>query len=411
MNIAYLCNSFPEPSECYVGEEIEELRRHGAEVIAFSVRRPSSPESSTVYLLPLHFSTCLAATSLVLRGLPQIRDLVARVLRGPEPVARRIRTLAHTWLGAYYAILLKDSRPDHIHVHHGYFASWVGMVAARLLDIGFSMTLHGSDLLVRADYLDVKLKACKFCFTVSEFNRNYVLERYSSVTPKKILVQHLGIDLDLWKPLLLPEGDHCFHIVTVGRLHAIKNHGFLLLACHALKSSGMGVRCTIAGEGEEKSVLEQLVTRLGLQAEVTLAGHIPRPDLPSLYATADVVVLTSHSEGIPLTLMEAMAMERVVIAPAITGIPELVRHGETGFLYQPGSMEDLLIQLQTVLNSRQRLDEIRRAARQQVIRNFNSRANLARFAKAFLSRIGVETPRETPAAQEHAHENPVLQQI
>ncbi len=409
MNVAYLCNSFPEPSEPYVSEEIEEVRRHGAEVTAYSVRRTITLESNTAYLFTLQFSKCLGATWLLLRHVGRIRDLLARVLRGPEPVSRRMRTVAHTWLGAYYAEVLKNSRPNHIHVHHGYFASWIGMVAARLLGVGFSMTLHGSDLLVRADYLDVKLQACKFCFTISEFNRGYILECFPSVPADKILVQHLGVDPALWRPQPAPAHDGSFQIVSVGRLHAVKNHAFLLLACHTLKSAGVKLRCTIAGDGEEKSALEQLIMRLDLEAEVTLAGHIPRTELPSLYAAADIVVLTSRSEGIPLILMEAMAMECVVIAPEITGIPELVLHGKTGFLYQPGSMEDLLIQLRTVLHGGPRLQQIRRAARQQVIRNFDSRANLARFAQTFLSRI--ESRGEAPAAQEQAHEDPVLQQI
>lgn len=410
MKIAYLCNSFPEPSEPYIGEEIEELRHYGVAVTACSVRRPSCPESNTAYLFPLQFSKCLAASWLLLRRFPRIRDLVARVLRGPEPVSRRVRTLAHTWLGAYYAAGLQNCRPDHIHVHHGYFASWIGMVAARLLGLGFSATLHGSDLLVRADYLDVKLQACKFCFTISEFNRGYILDRFPTVPANKTVAQRLGVDPALWKPQPTPVGDGSFHIMSVGRLHAIKNHAFLILACRELKSAGIKVRCTIAGDGPEKRALEQLIAGLRLRAEVTLAGYIPRSDLPSLYASADVVVLTSHSEGIPLTLMEAMAMEKVVVAPAITGIPELVVHGKTGFVYQSGSMDDLLTHLRTVLHGGEPLEQIRRAARQQVIRNFNSRTNLARFAKTFLSRID-QSGGESGGVQEQAHENPVLQQI
>lgn len=411
MKVAYLCNSFPEPSESYVGDEIEALRGHLVDVTAYSVRHPPRPDSKAVYLLPLKFSYGVAATWLLLRRFLRIRDLVVRVLRGPEPITRRIRSLVHTWLGAYYAATLRNPRPDHIHIHHGYFASWVGMVAALLLDVSFSITLHGSDLLVRADYLDVKLQACKFCFTVSEFNRRCILERYPSVAAGKILAQHLGVDPSFWKPSERPTHDDSFHIVSVGRLHAVKNHAFLLLACRTLKSAGVNLRGTIAGEGEERPELEQLVSRLELQGEVKLAGHIPRADLPSLYSSADVVVLTSHSEGIPIALMEAMAMECVVIAPAITGIPELVLHGKTGFLYQPGSMEDLLIQLQTVLRGERLLNKIKRAARAHVLHTFNSRTNLARFAKTFLSWMETEPQAETAAVQEQGHENPVLQQI
>lgn len=410
MNIVYLCNSFPEPSEPYVGEEIEALRGHFVEVTAYSVRRPVLSDSRAVYLLPLKFSYSVAATWLLVRRLRRIRDLVVRVLRGPEPMSRRIRTLAHTWLGAYYAAMLQSSVPDHIHIHHGYFASWVGMVAARLLDVSFSMTLHGSDLLLRADYLDVKLEACKLCLTVSEFNRAYILNRYPLVPANKILVQRLGVDPSFWKPSLSPKLDNTFRIVSVGRLHAVKNHAFLILACRALKSAGVNVRCTIAGDGPERPALEQLIATLELQEEVTLAGHVARTGLPGFYAAADVVVLTSHSEGVPVTLMEAMSMQRVVVAPAITGIPELVLDGKTGFLFEPGSMEDLLVQLQIALHGGRLLDKMKRAAREHVLRHFNSRINLQRFAKTLVSQIEVE-PHEQRPAKEQAHENPVLQQI
>ena len=411
MNIAYLCNSFPELSESYVGEEIEALRSHCVTVTAYSVWRPARPDSAATYLFPLKFSHGIAATWLLLRRFLRIYPLVVRVLRGPEPLSRRIRALAHTWLGAYYAVLLKNSPPDHIHVHHGYFASWVALITARLLGVSFSMTLHGSDLLVRADYLDVKLQGCKFCFTVSEFNRRYILDRYPSLPPDKILVQRLGVDPSVWKPLPSPVRDDSFHIVSVGRLHPIKNYAFLLLACRALKSAGVNVRCTIAGDGPQRPALEQLIARLDLGSDVTLAGHIPRSHLPSLYASANVVVLTSHSEGIPVTLMEAMAMERVVIAPAITGIPELVWHGKTGFLYQPGSMEELLIQLQLVAHGGQFLNKMAQAARAHVLRHFNSRTNLARFADAFLGSVLRESQPANADVQQQAHENPVLQQI
>lgn len=409
MNIVYLCNSFPEPSESYVSEEIEELRLH-ADVIAYSVRRPAIPDSRAVYLLPLKLWYCVVATWLLLRRISRIRDLVLRVLRGRESMSRRIRTLAHTWLGAYYAVMLQNSVPDRIHIHHGYFASWVGMVAARLLDVNFSMTLHGSDLLLRADYLDAKLEACQFCCTISEFNRDYILHRYPSVPADKVLVQRLGVDPGFWKPSPSPKPDNIFGMVSVGRLHAVKNHAFLILACRALKSAGVNLRCTIAGDGPERPALEQLIASLELQEEVTLAGHVQRVDLPRLYAAADVVVLTSHSEGIPITLIEAMAMQRLVVAPAISGIPELVVDGKTGFVYRPGSMEDLLIQLHIVLHGGRLLSEMKRAAREHVLRHFNSGINLQRFAKTLLSQIEVE-PHEPRPAKEQAHENPVLQQI
>ncbi len=417
MKIAYLCNSFPEPSESYVADEILELRAHGVSVQACSVRRPRAVGidgadflGETFYLAPLRLATCTHALWLCLRRFSRISDLVSRAVRGPEPFLRRIRTLEHTFLGACVAARLRNYGLSHIHVHHGYFASWVGMVAARFLNAGFSMTLHGSDLLVRADYLDVKLKNCQFCFTISEFNRRHILDRYPGVGGK-IVVQLLCIDPEFWKPSDTEGSGAAFRIFSVGRLHPIKNHGFLILACRALKSAGVHVQCLIAGDGEEKPRLERLIAELQLEDEVRLLGQVAREELPELYAQANVVVLTSHSEGIPLTLMEAMAMERIVLAPRITGIPELVSHGNTGFLYQPGSMEDLLAQMQVVLHGGSLLDKMRKAARRQVVSNFNGPVNRALFAQAFLNRVQATIASDGGAVTREGHESPVLQQI
>jgi len=422
MSIAYLANRFPEPLESYVGEEIAELRKRCCSVLPCSVQHPSvltmleakcAPD--TCYIFPLRWRPAVEASGLCIRKFGVIAGLVWRAIRGPEPVSRRCRTLVHTWLGAYLAVLLKNERIHHLHVHHGYFAGWVGMAAARLLDAGFSMTLHGSDLLVSADYLDAKLADCRFCNTVSEFNRKYITERYPQIDPRNIFVQRLGVDADTWHAQSGHEST-LFSILSVGRLHPAKNHGFLLLACAALKAQGVRFRCVIAGDGEERGKLERLIAELDIGNEVTLRGHILRERLPDLYAAADVVVLTSHSEGLPVTLMEAMAMQRIVLAPNITGIPELVSDGKNGFLYTSNSMEDFLSKLQVVQMSGPSLDSMRQAARRQVERYFNSRVNLAAFADCFLKHVD---PPDGPTLQEtgndaprkETHENPVLQQV
>src|SRR5947207_6605785 len=220
------------------------------------------------------------------------------------------------------------------------------MVAARMLDVGFSITLHGSDLLVSADYLDCKLQNCQFCVTISEFNRNYILDHYA-IAPDKVAVHRVGIDLNRWPPVRA-QASSMFTLVSAGRLHPIKNQAFLVLACNSLRNAGVHFRCLIAGEGGEREKLQSLIDEFGLGEEVHLLGHASGVQLARLYSEADVVVLTSRSEGIPVTLMEAMSMERVVLAPAITGIPELVTSGETGLLYQPGSMDDFLAKLMAI---------------------------------------------------------------
>jgi colanic acid/amylovoran biosynthesis glycosyltransferase len=442
LTVAYLANRFPSAIEPYVIEEIEELRRRGVRVIAGSVQRPRLDEALSarcvpeVVLQPLSAVILLRAMWLGVRRWGRISSLVARIVfRGREGPLQRCKALAHTWIGACYAVLLEGRGIEHIHVHHGYFGSWIGMAAARLLGVGYSLTLHGSDLLLHGVYLDVKLESCAFCLTVSEYNRRYILQRYPRVDAAKVVVTRLGVDVA--ERVVLPvasvrTGSDPLRLLAVGRLHAVKDHAFLVRACEQLQDRNVEFECAIAGDGPERRSLESLIRKCGLEGQVILLGHMPRERMDSLYDQADVVVLTSRSEGIPLVLMEAMARGKIVLAPAITGIPELVIAGETGFLYEAGSLEgfvDRLLFIRSLLipsllqghhphsanaypgnvsaaerPAQWQLDWVRHAAWVQVRNNFNRGKNLESFGDLFIQRIA-------PQTESVPDEDLVLQQI
>jgi glycosyltransferase involved in cell wall biosynthesis len=308
-------------------------------------------------------------------------------------------------MGAAMAEKLAQFNVSHIHAHHGYFASWMALTAARLLGIGFSLTLHGSDLLQRADLLRAKLDACRFCVTVSEFNRRYILQNYPETPPAKVTVHRLGVDRILPWPTPPAGADSLpgkFCMVSVGRLHRVKDHGFLLQACALLRDRGLNFICWIIGEGPERPALESLITKLRLQGRVCLTGHLPRTDLAGYYRYSDLVVMTSKSEGIPVVLMEAMAHEKLVLAPAITGIPELVEHQRTGFLYQAGSLPDFVSAVTWIQSHQTSLAGIKRAAAASIAASYDRQRNLTAFGNNFLARI---------AQSEATHAHPVLQQV
>jgi colanic acid/amylovoran biosynthesis glycosyltransferase len=412
--VAYLANQFPSPVEPYVTDEIRELRRRGVTVIPCSARPPSTaldPDLGvfaveTLYLQPLRLKLAIYATLVCALKFPLLRDFFYRVLfQGSEPLRQRLRALLHIWLGLYYALLIKRSCPTHIHVHHGYFSSWIAMVAARLLGIDFSMTLHGSDLLLHPAYLDLKLKHCSFCVTISEFNRQHILEHYVEIRPAKITVRRMGVDPGS-HPMTVPRRP-ALTMLAVGRLHPVKNHDFLVRACRVLKDRSVPFTCLIAGGGPERGSIEALIRDLDLLEEVRLLGHLSRRQLDVRYAAADLVVLTSRSEGIPLVLMEAMARCKPVLAPAITGIPELVLDGKNGFLYRPGSLEDFVTRVELVHQSESALRPLGRAARQHVLQHFNREKNLTAFCDLILSHISradISGITERPS-----NENPLLQ--
>jgi glycosyltransferase involved in cell wall biosynthesis len=412
--IAYITNQFPAAVEWYVVDEIMELRRRGVKVIPCSgqrVRLEALPQELRMFaheslaLRPIRADLLLRALWMCASNIALLRDLLGKTFRhSPESLGRRVRTLAHTLLGAYYAALLRNRGVEHIHVHHGYFASWVAMVAARFLGVTFSMTLHGSDLLVHGVHMERKLVECKFCLTVSEFNRRHILAHYPAVDPEKILLRRMGVDLPRRAPTRLQPSIATPVLLSAGRLHPVKDHVFLLRACYFLRECGLQFRCLIVGDGPERRKLEFLIGELGIGDIVTLVGHVPHSEISDVYENADLVILTSQSEGIPLVLMEAMARKKLVLAPAITGISELVFDGKNGFLYQPGVLEDFVWRVMEICESLRALDSVRRNAREHVRVHFNRQTNLQSFADLFLEQIG-------QGVGSCADENPVLQQI
>jgi glycosyltransferase involved in cell wall biosynthesis len=438
LTVAYLANQFPAAVEPYVGEEIEELRRRGVQVIAGSVRRANAiqrgPAAATfqleiLCLQPVRVLTLLRALGLAARRWERIAGLVARVLlRGKESPKRRVRALLHTWLGACYAVQLQERGVDHIHVHHGYFGAWIAMVAAKLLGVNYSLTLHGSDLLVNRAYLDTKLENCQFCVTISDFNRRYILEHFPRIDARKIVVSRLGVEVpECAEFRRVDRARRNFTLLAVGRLHAVKDHAFLIRACARLRDRGIDFECAIAGDGPERQRLERSIRQNRLQDRLTLLGHLPREEMDSLYRGADIVALTSRSEGIPLVFMEAMARGRIVLAPAITGIPELVVSGRTGFLYAPGELESFVerilflheLMCKEDRSAVSRLDWVRHAARVQVIHNFSRQKSVTQLADRFLSLIAPRDfanqsfPHKDFVTQDWSspHEDSVLQQI
>lgn len=422
LRVAYLANQFPSEVEPYVTEEIAELRRRGIGVVSGSVRTTNcGREMADIVLQGAGTLVLGRAFWLMVTRWKSIFPLLVRILTGRETLAKRMKTLVHTLLGSCYAVLLNGRNVDHIHVHHGYFASWIAMTAARLMHIGFSMTLHGSDLLVNPTYLDTKLAYCDFCFTVSEYNRNHILRRFPGVDARKIVVSRLGVAIPNCSPRNPHKKGDPLSLLAVGRLHAVKDHAFLLRVCVKLLAHGVAFQCRIAGDGPERRRLEGLIKHLGLQQRVTLMGHIARTRLEPLYESADVIVLTSRSEGIPLVLMEAMARGKIVLASAVTGIPELVKPGETGFLYEPGSVRDCAAHLQMldVLLRTERaskaqgpnpkegaslLQRIRTRAMAHVQQNFSQEKNLETFGNLFLLRL-------TARSESTTYADLVLQQI
>jgi glycosyltransferase involved in cell wall biosynthesis len=229
------------------------------------------------------------------------------------------------------------------------------------------------------------------------------LRKFPSTPESKIVVQRLGVDrVPRTDASVAKPKPRRFCLLSVGRLHPIKNYGFLIQSCAALRDEGLDFDCWIVGEGPERRALERLIDESRLCDRVLLLGHVARAELSNYYRHADLVTLTSLSEGLPVALMEAMAHEKLVLAPAITGIPELVVHGRTGFLYRAGSLPDFVSSVQWILDHKDLLGAVEHAAAKSIAVKYDRQQNLRQFADQFLACI---------AAPEPEYANSLLQQV
>ena len=208
------------------------------------------------------------------------------------------------------------------------------------------------------------------------------LEHVPDLPEHRVVVTRLGIATDDAPPIVPrpPSRSRRFVILTVGRLHAVKNHEFLIEACRRLADDGFDFECRIVGAGARRQALIRRIGELGLDDRVRVLGSMPPLDVRQQYASADLFVLTSRSEGVPIVLMEAMLHGVPVIAPAITGIPEIIADGETGTLYRPGDLDDLVARIRAEASAPSG-EAMRRRAQARVLADYDGAINTAAFAQ------------------------------
>lgn len=210
----------------------------------------------------------------------------------------------------------------------------------------------------------------------------------SWVPRDKVSVIANGID---FSPLLTVEDNASrrefgsdLTIGIVGRLARQKGHAFLFAAARGILEKFPGARFVVIGEGPDRKSLEVMAADLGITNSVCFAGY--RGDMPNVYAGLDLMVLPSLDEGLPMTLLEAMAAKRAVIASAVGAVPEVIEHGQNGLLVQPGKADDLEQAILLVLGDAPLRRRLAEGARKSVSRYSSDR--MARNYLDFYQRMG-----------------------
>lgn len=354
--IAYLLSAYPALSHSFVRREIRALREHGVEVLPFSIRRangadliaPEDREEAKVTraLLPTSLRALLAAHGWAVARAPlRYFGALFHALRHRPTGARELgRAFAYFAESMLLARELARVRAGWLHNHFANAGSDVGVLAARYLDLPWSLMLHGT-----CDYeypatatLAGKAASARFVACASSFGRAQAMRYLPAQLWPKLHIVRCGLDLRGERPTRRRGSDEGrLRVLCVARLSDEKGLLGLLDAVDRALALGASLELRLVGDGPQRGQIEARVRELERSDSVTLTGALAGDALRAEFEAADVLVSSSLMEGLPVVLMEAMAQLLPVVAPRVGGIPELVEHERTGLLYTAGEWQEL----------------------------------------------------------------------
>jgi colanic acid/amylovoran biosynthesis glycosyltransferase len=354
LKLAYLTNKYPAVSHTFIRREILELERRGHSVLRLAIRRADAApvdladraeQERTLQVLELPRAQLLGSAALAFASRPfaAIRAL-ARALQLARRSDRGALKHVAYWIEALVLVRrLERERVEHLHVHFGTNPAAVALLVRELGGPPFSFTVHGPDEFDAPEPLSLrdKIAAARFVVAISDYGAAQIkrwarLEDWGKVHVVGCTVGAAFLDA----PNLGESGDG---FVCVGRISAQKGHFVLVEALRLLRERGVLARVVFAGDGELRESLERAIEAAGVRDQVEITGWIDEAEIRRRIRAARALVLASFAEGLPMVLMEALAVGRPVVATRIAGIPELVEHGRSGWLVTPGRA-DLLAQ-------------------------------------------------------------------
>ncbi len=391
--IGYVLKVYPRTSQTFVLTEILAHERAGLEMDIFSLRRTDDTRfhaelakvQSPVFQIPRAGSKAtLVLNELREHGqyLPQLWEVIQNSSANAEDL------LQATQLSR----AIVDRGIVHLHAHFGTVATVVARLASKITGISYSFTAHAKDIfheIVEEDVLRRKLADAAGVITVSQFNVAYLKDKYADAAARVRLIYN-GLDLDEWR--FEPEGDRPPLVLAVGRLVEKKGFSYLLEACALLRSRGVRFRCEIVGGGVLESDLQAQLQELDLGDCVKLCGPMSQSDVKQkirqarLLAAPCVHAKDNDRDGLPTILIEAMALGIPCVSTPVTGIPEILKHEETGLMIAERDEVALAEACERLLSDQDLRGVLTQNGRSLIEENFDIDKNTTKI-RAFFSEI------------------------
>jgi len=395
--VGYLTKRFPRLSETFILDEILGLEAAHVPLRLFALAHPGEalmqPDvalvaSPVTYLHPpgrwpervrAGAATLAAHGRLIARSPSRYLSVVAYIARK----RRHLSTLRHFWEAGLLALLLEEQQTKHLHAAFAHGPASVAHFVHLLTGLPYSFAAHAKDLYLSApDLLFRKVADAEFVLTCSESAAATLREISGPAAHKVVLALH-GVDTHRFAAAAVGRLDPApggpLRILAVGRLVDKKGYPVLLEALAALASDGQRIACTVIGSGPCRADLEAIVNRLRLGPVVTFLGARTHQEVAVAYANADIFVQASvvlsngDRDGIPNSLLEAMASGLPVVASAVAGIPEVVQPG-CGLIVAPGDTAALAAAIGRLATDPILRHDLGGAARAHVVAHLDRRA-------------------------------------
>lgn len=378
--IVYILDCFPVVSQTFISDELYLLlKRQNIEINIFSLTRPKGIEhhGRVKELLDVIDVNYLQQPDTGTK----VKMLLKRFLLHPVKTVRQLYAFTKVgqvrWINfdaLFYAEIIQKTGANHIHSHFADRAAKTSMAISIWTGLPFTFTVHGYDIFFKPpeNYLQLAEKA-KYVFTISQFNKAYLIDRFH-LQENKIKVIYCGIIFKDYQGISFKpqNSDGRVLLLTVARLQPVKGHKYLLHALSLLREKiNFKFDLFLAGDGSEMDFLKDLTAKLNLANMVHFLGNQSQSQVCDLLQKCDYFVLSSISEGLPIVLLEAMASSRLVIAPNVNGVPELVIDNETGLLFEPENIDSLAFAIERAVTDSTKYSSMIMAARSKVVNQFS----------------------------------------
>lgn len=405
MRIAYLVNVYPMTSLTFVRREIHALEGMGFEVLRFSIRPPEKDLPAAVDREEATQTRCLLRAGIGTYALA----MASLILSRPAAFLRALGTAvrlgrrSHRGLFVHLAYLaeacvlrrwLVPARVEHLHAHFATNPAAVALLCRELGGPSFSFTVHGPHEFDMPEFISLrrKIERAAFVVAISSYGRSQLCRWARHEDWAKIHVVHCGLPRQILDAPLADVPDNC-RLVCVARLGEQKGHLLLVEAASQLAAQGVPFEILLVGDGPMRGPIENLVRHHGLEDRIQLCGMMDGEGVARVIQSARALVLPSFAEGLPVVIMEALALGRPVVTTAIAGTPELVQPGVNGWLVPAGSVDALRAALLEVLRAPvQRLSQMGRSGAELVAREHDVVREAQRLASLFRTVAGAAAP-------------------